>query len=102
MYTVQSVKDIRNVEQNGEQCMRAIIELAGQKHSYTALFKKSSEETYKVLNMYRNEADYTVDWYDNSLHQAYINVADQKQHLFQNSDEENNFVEQIMNKKPST
>ncbi|MDP5272652.1 hypothetical protein [Chengkuizengella axinellae] len=97
MYSVASVEDLRKVEQNGNPCMQAIIKLEGQEHPYAVLFQKSSEGAYEVLNLYRNEADYKVDWYDNSLHQAYVNVADQKQHLFQNREEENQFVEQILN-----
>ncbi len=54
---------------------------AGTTRFYSAVLRKTPSGDYEMSQMFEKDADYEVDWYDNSFHQAYSNVTDAWQHV---------------------
>ncbi|RED64078.1 hypothetical protein [Cohnella lupini] len=40
-----------------------------------AYFRATSDSEYALVNLISNDADYEVDWFDNSLHSAFEDVT---------------------------
>jgi len=75
---VTEVSCPRMMEQNGRPAARVELMLAnppGQK--LTAVIARSEEGEYMLTSVQNNDADLIIDWFDNSMHNAYTDITDQ-------------------------
>jgi hypothetical protein len=56
-------------------CADVEVQLEDKEHSLIVLFAESQDQDYDMVTILRKEADLDVDWYDNDLHSAYVDVT---------------------------
>jgi hypothetical protein len=96
-YKIQNAKFIRRGQRKGQDYAEIEVELAGFNSPVTAILEENQGQ-FSLHQVLQNDADYTIDWYDNDLHQAYFDVRDQ---LFKSQDNTNTnaqteFVHQLL------
>ncbi len=80
MYYIKEAKFRRLAEHNGRECAEIQVwpGAAGDPELFVYVARSGNEgEDYEIIRMIRSEADLEIDWYDNSLHQAYAEVAEE-------------------------
>lgn len=46
-----------------------------KEQKYVAILENDGETSYNLRQVYKNDSDMDIDWYDNAQHQAYIDVT---------------------------
>jgi hypothetical protein len=78
-YLLPSVKNAnfeRVVELHDKKYAEVKVEIEGEQKPFLALFEKTNDEQLHMDKLYRLDIDYELDWYENNLHQAYVDVTD--------------------------
>ena len=75
---VTEVSCPRMIEQNGRPMAKVEVMLSnppGQK--LTAVIARSEDGGYTLTSVQNNDADLVIDWFDNSMHNAYTEITEQ-------------------------
>jgi hypothetical protein len=87
MNKIKNARFIRSVQTNGKTVaevefsmelsggMRTLEGAVDSEKRYIAILENNEGQSYKLQQVYRNDADLALDWYDNPLHQAYVDVT---------------------------
>lgn len=79
MYYIKDAEYRRTDEHQGRPC--AVIQVrpgaVGDPDLFVYVARSGNGEGYEIIRMIRSDADLEIDWYDNSLHQAYAEVAEE-------------------------
>ncbi|ANE47134.1 hypothetical protein SY83_13655 [Paenibacillus swuensis] len=76
MYTIKSAHYLGVVEKNGTRYAQVAVQSAvpGQPEML-AHFTKKDENQYEMPLLLENHADLDIDWYENNLHNAFVNIT---------------------------
>lgn len=80
MYYIKEAKFRRMAEHNGQECAEIQVwpGAVGDPELFVYVARsQDGSENYEIIRMIRSDADLEIDWYDNSLHQAYAEVAEE-------------------------
>ncbi|MNJ52745.1 hypothetical protein [Paenibacillus fonticola] len=79
MYYIKDAKFRRLTEQNGRQCAEIQVSpgAVDDPELFVYIARSGDGRDYEIIKMIRSEADLEIDWFDNSLHQAYAEVAEE-------------------------
>ncbi|TVY00282.1 hypothetical protein [Paenibacillus cremeus] len=89
----------RVLERGGQLCADVEVVLEGEPKALVALFAESKDNDYDMVMLLQKDADTEIDWYDNDLHAAYVDVSET---MFDNSSGETywepreSFKEQVL------
>lgn len=85
MTRIKSARLMRRAERDG--ITTAEVEFAlepgtamdgGDKNRYVAILEKAGEDrSFALSKVFRNDAQYELDWYENPDHEAYADVTEQ-------------------------
>ncbi|UUZ80065.1 hypothetical protein LJK88_34510 [Paenibacillus sp. P26] len=75
MKNVKNAEFKRILERNDRLCADVEVELEGEPDKLVALFAEAEDNDLDMVMVLRKEADTDVDWYDNNLHAAYVDVT---------------------------
>jgi hypothetical protein len=65
-----------NTELDGEPVSEAEVWIAGETRPWQVFLSRDGER-FRIRRIVRNQAEHELDWYDNNLHQAYLDMTDQ-------------------------
>ncbi|MCZ8518121.1 MULTISPECIES: hypothetical protein [Paenibacillus] len=77
MAAIRHAECKRAVERSDRLCADVEVQLEGETQAIVVLFNESEEGEYKLETILKNDADPAIDWYDNDLHAAYVDVTDE-------------------------
>ncbi|GIP22460.1 hypothetical protein [Paenibacillus sp. J22TS3] len=79
MYEIKNAKLTRMTEYNGKPCAEIEINLASQHQPGLLAFiaRTPDGQDFEIIRMVRNESDLAIDWYNNNLHNAYEEIAEE-------------------------
>lgn len=84
MNKIKNARFMRSVEAEGKVLAEVefSIELNGttlnmnsMEQKYVAILENDGGSSYNLRQVYKNDSDMDIDWYDNTQHQAYIDVT---------------------------
>lgn len=86
MNKIKNARFMRSVEAEGKVLAEVefSIELNGttlnmnsmnKEQKYVAILENDGGSSYNLRQVYKNDSDMDIDWYDNTQHQAYIDVT---------------------------
>ncbi|MGG6311802.1 hypothetical protein [Paenibacillus macerans] len=80
MYYIKDAEYRRLDEHQGRAC--AVIQVypgaVGDPDLFAYVARSKDGNGYEIIRMIRSEADLEIDWYDNSMHQAFAEVAEER------------------------
>lgn len=92
--------ECRRVLERGDQlCADVEVRVKGSGTHLVVLFAESQDNDYDMVMVLEKDADRDIDWYDNDLHAAYVDVTEK---LFADEAEETHwnpreaFKEQVL------
>jgi hypothetical protein len=91
MYKINNANFIRVGNHNGQTAAEVEMNLSGYEKPFTVYLQKTNEGI-SITQILQSDADYAIDWYENNLHQAYI---DQTSNLLLDSEE--SLTQQLLN-----
>lgn len=80
MYYIKEAKFRRLAEHDGRECAEIQVwpGAAGDPELFVYVARsQNGNEDYEIIRMIRSDADFEIDWYDNSLHEAYAEIAEE-------------------------
>ncbi|OZB91091.1 hypothetical protein [Paenibacillus sp. XY044] len=78
MYYIKDAKVRRMTELDGVRCAEiGVLPGAVDDPALLAYVAETSPGLYDLIRLIRNDADTELDWYDNTMHQAYTDVTKQ-------------------------
>ncbi|GMX64170.1 hypothetical protein Elgi_34430 [Paenibacillus elgii] len=67
----------RRVLERGDQlCADVEVRIKGRENYLVVLFAESQANDYDMVMVLEKDADRDIDWYDNDLHAAYVDVTE--------------------------
>ncbi|MFB0842745.1 hypothetical protein [Paenibacillus oleatilyticus] len=67
----------RRVLERGDQlCADVEVRVKGRDKHLVVLFSESQDNDYDMVMVLEKDADRDIDWYDNDLHAAYVDVTE--------------------------
>lgn len=72
---IESAKFLRMSERGGEQMAEVEVRVSGIEQPLK-VYLQQQNGYLRVAEVLGNDADYQVDWYDNDLHQAFVDMSD--------------------------
>lgn len=80
MYYIKDAKFSRITEHEGVPCAEIIVSpgaaLAPDLYVYVA--RSADEEQYEIIKMLKSDASLDIDWFDNSMHQAFHVIKEEE------------------------
>ncbi|WP_223070372.1 hypothetical protein [Paenibacillus caui] len=80
MFNIQKAEFRRMSELEGRRC--AEIEVTsgkpGEQNLLVYVAKSPQENDYEIVHMYQMDTDPELDWYNNNLHNAYEEIAEEE------------------------
>lgn len=67
----------RVLERSDELCADVEVILEGEDKRLVALFAESKDNDYDMVMVLQKDASVDIDWYDNNLHAAYVDVSEE-------------------------
>lgn len=64
------------LERNDQLCADVEVIVEGEDIRSVALFTESKDNDYDMVMLLQKDADLDIDWYDNGLHAAYVDVSE--------------------------
>lgn len=79
MYAIRDAKIRRITEVNGAPCAEVEVYPAAEGESALLAYLTPSSPLggYELVKIVRSDASMEVDWYDNSMHDAFVDVTDE-------------------------
>lgn len=78
MYYIKDAKLRRMTEYDGERCAEiGVLPGAVDDPGLLVYFTQRSPGEYEMVRIIRNDADALLDWYDNNMHDAFVDVTDE-------------------------
>ncbi|UHA74392.1 carboxypeptidase [Paenibacillus sp. 481] len=78
MYEIREVKYRRPVEIDGQLCAEiGILPESKQETPLLVYVTPVRSGGYHIVKVLRNDANYSTDWYDNNMHNAFEEVANE-------------------------
>ncbi|MBP2000440.1 hypothetical protein J2Z69_001471 [Paenibacillus shirakamiensis] len=79
MYSIKDVNVTRTTEYNGTPCAEVEVTTLGHEDpSLLVYVARNAEGTdFEIVRMIKNESDIVMDWYNNNLHNAYEEIAEE-------------------------
>ncbi len=69
--------ECRRVLERGDQlCADVEVRVKGRDNQLVVLFAESQDNDYEMVMVLQKDADRDIDWYDNDLHAAYVDVTE--------------------------
>ncbi|MBP1154685.1 MULTISPECIES: hypothetical protein [unclassified Paenibacillus] len=75
MVKVKYAECKRVLERSDELCADVEVILEGEDKRLVALFAESEDNDYDMVMVLQKDASLDIDWYDNDLHAAYVDVS---------------------------
>lgn len=77
MYYIKDAKIRRMLEYDGAPCAEVGVlpGAAGDPALLVYIVEDKREEGFEIIRILTNDADTETDWYDNSLHDAFVDVT---------------------------
>ncbi|MUG71488.1 hypothetical protein GNP93_12495 [Paenibacillus validus] len=76
MLDVKNAECKRVLERSDRLCADVEVSVEGEKSTYVALFSDSKDNDFDMVMLLKKDADSDIDWYDNDLHAAYVDVTE--------------------------
>lgn len=99
MNNVTNAECKRVLERGDRLCADVEVTVEGEPSKYVALFTDSKDNDLDMVMVLKKDADSDIDWYDNDLHAAYIDVSEslfQDQHGETHWGDRESFKEQVL------
>lgn len=80
-------------EEGSHRLAEVEVELEGNQQPLVATLIKEGQNRYELQSLVQEDADIDIDWYDNNLHQAYVDV---KPLWFEKEEEIQQFVSHLL------
>ncbi|UJF31668.1 hypothetical protein [Paenibacillus hexagrammi] len=98
MKEVAYAEIVRFTERNDIRCADIEVKLEGSSETYLAEFTASGDHL-EMSHIYKKDVSTEIDWYDNNLHDAYVDVSEQlfgRKASIAKGNEREDFKEQVL------
>ncbi|MNH85571.1 hypothetical protein D3C87_492620 [compost metagenome] len=79
MYSIKDAKLTRTTDHNGTACVEIEVTPTASEEPGLLVYvaRAGNGEDFEIVRMVRNESNLAIDWYNNNLHNAYEEIAEE-------------------------